>query len=258
MKREELLRGAINTTRRYIKKNSATILTCIGAAGVVATTVTAVKATPKAMRLLEEAKEEKSDELTRWEIVKTAAPSYIPAFVLGSASIACIFGANVINKRTQASIASAYVLLDQSFKDYKKKATALYGEEATDHIRQELAKDKYDEDDISLDVDDGKNLFYDEFSQRYYRATNEAILRAEYEINKMLSTHGGASLNDYYDLIGVTKVDYGDYIGWSSGQMMEMHWDSWLYFNHTKVETDDGLECWIIGYTEPFIDFHLY
>ena len=83
----------------YLKCNSATILTCLGAVGVVVTVVTAVKATPKALTLMEEAKEEKGEELTKMEVVKAAGPAYIPAVVFGAATITCIFGANVLNKQ---------------------------------------------------------------------------------------------------------------------------------------------------------------
>ena len=43
---------------RFLKRNASTILTCVGAVGVVATSVMAVKATPKALILLEKAKGE--------------------------------------------------------------------------------------------------------------------------------------------------------------------------------------------------------
>ena len=49
----------IQQTKRYLKKESPVILSCIGAAGVVATTVLAVRATLKAVRLLDDADEEK-------------------------------------------------------------------------------------------------------------------------------------------------------------------------------------------------------
>ena len=45
-------------------------------------------------------------------------------------SIVCIFGANVLNKKWQASIASAYALLDSLYKDYKNKVKELYGDDA--------------------------------------------------------------------------------------------------------------------------------
>ena len=40
-------------TQRYAKNNAPTILSCLGALGVVGTTLSAIKATPKAMILLE-------------------------------------------------------------------------------------------------------------------------------------------------------------------------------------------------------------
>ena len=55
-----------------ISKRSPEILTGIGIAGMVTAGVLAVKATPKAMLLLEEAEKEKNEPLTKMEVVKTA------------------------------------------------------------------------------------------------------------------------------------------------------------------------------------------
>lgn len=240
-------------SKRFIKKNSSTILTCAGAAGVVGTAVLAVKATPKALKLIEEAEREKGDELSKWEVVQVAAPTYIPSILIGTGTLVCIFGANIMNKRAQAAITSAYALLDQTHKEYKNKVKEMYGEGADQEAKAELAKDKYKDADI--DEEDESPLFYDEFSKRYFNAKNEDILYAEYEINKLLNTNGVVSLNDYYNLVGLDPVDYGEYLGWSSAQMYEHFWDDWLYFHHTKVEMDDGLECYIIDYTEPFANY---
>ena len=92
----------LNTSRRFLKRNASTILTAVGGAGVVATSIMAVKATPKALILLHEAKEEKGDELTLSETIKVAGPVYIPAIITGAATLSCIFGANALNKRQQA------------------------------------------------------------------------------------------------------------------------------------------------------------
>ena len=51
--------------RPFVKRNASTILTVLGSIGVVATTITSVKAIPKALRLIEEAKQEKGEELTK-------------------------------------------------------------------------------------------------------------------------------------------------------------------------------------------------
>lgn len=247
----------LTVSKRFMTKNGYTILTVLGAAGVVGTAVTAVKATPKAMKLLELAEEEKGEELSKWETLKTVTPQYIPAILIGTSTVACIFGAQILNKKHQAALISAYALLDQSYKEYKNKVKSMYGEDGDVDIRTSIAKDKYEEEAID-EYEDGKTLFYDKYSKRYYRVTKETQLRAEYEINKILSQSGGASLNDYYDLLGIDRKDYGEFIGWSSAQMYEMYWDGWLYFEHTKVDMDDGIECYIIDFTEPFMEFDEY
>lgn len=244
--------------KQLFKRNGSTILTCVGAVGVVATAVTAVRTTPKVVKLLDASEAEKGKKLSKSEVVQIAWPHYIPTLLIGASTIACIFGANVMNKRQQAALMSAYAILDSSYKEYKNEVIEIYGEEADENVRSEIAKDRYEEEDISLEEDDGKKLFYDEFSQRYYRASTETVLRAEYEINKELNEHGAAYLNDYYDLLNIDRVDYGDHLGWSSAQMYEMYWDSWLHFHKTKVVMDDGMECWIISFSDPFVDFTEY
>ena len=115
------MNGLLNRTQKFCKRNASTILTCIGGAGVLVTTVTAVKATPKALRLLDEAKKGKQEELTKLEKVKIAGPVYISSILIGTGTIACIFGANILNKRTQAALVSAYALVESSYKEYKEK-----------------------------------------------------------------------------------------------------------------------------------------
>ena len=105
--------------RLFVKRNASTILTGLGGIGVVATTITAVKATPKALRLNEEAEKEKGEKITKWEMVKIASPSYISTAELCLATMICIIGVEVPNQKRQASLLSACTLLDQSYKDYR-------------------------------------------------------------------------------------------------------------------------------------------
>ena len=68
-------------TQRCVKNNAPTILTCLGALGVVGTTLSAIKATPKAMILLEDQEEIKIERdgeyLTVFEKAITVAPVYL-------------------------------------------------------------------------------------------------------------------------------------------------------------------------------------
>lgn len=234
--------------KEFLKRNSSTILTCVGAVGVVATSVMAVKATPKALSLIENAKEEKGEELSKWEVVKVAGPSYIPAMITGAGTIACIFGSNIISKHQQATLMSAYALLDNSYKEYKKKVDEVYGEEAGKTIRAEIAKDKYAGDDIS--VDDDKELFYDFYSGRFFESTKEAVTWAAYETNRALYVNGAVGLNEYYDFLGLeTRPEYDD-VGWTNVQLEEMYWHPWIEFDWEEGHIDeDGGEETGLEYT---------
>lgn len=249
------MNSLLNKSQTFLKRNSATILTCVGAAGVIATTVTAIKATPKAMAAIEAAKKEKGEELTKAEVVKIAGPAYVPTVVLGVSTLACIFGANVLNKRGQASLMSAYALVDSGYKDYRKKVDELYGKEASDEIKAGIAKDKYEEQSPVV-LDDNKRLYYDYYSDRYFEATPYAVQRAEYEVNRALMMDDAVYLNEWYQHLGLELLDHGYDFGWSTCANSEAYWQTWIDFHHQKVVMDDGLECIIISFMQdPFPDF---
>lgn len=247
----------LNRSKVFVHRNASTILTCIGGVGVIATSVMAVKATPKALRVLEKAEEEKGEELTKLEKVKVAGPAYIPAIAVGATTIACIFGANALNKRQQAALMSAYALLDRSYKDYKKKVEEMYGEGANAHIREAIAKDKYAEADIH--EEDDKQLFYDEFSGRYFNSTMADVLKAAYTVNRKISLWSGAFLNEFYEELDIPQMDGGEQLGWSTGSLMSETWGDWLDINIEKVLIDDDLECHIVTFgTPPVVDYEYY
>ena len=244
------------SSKMFFKRNGSTILTCLGAVGTIGTVVTAVKATPKAFKAIEQAEEEKGEKLTKMEVVTVAGPAYIPTVITGVATIACIFGANVLNERKQAALMSAYALLDNSYKEYKDKVKEIYGEDADMNVRTELAKDKHNSETTT---NGDTRLFYDEYSERYFESTIEKVLLAEYNLNRIISIEYGVYLNEFYELLGLDPVDYGDFMGWSTYELMDCQWNSWVEFSHKKVPLDDGLEVTIISIdTDPSFDFMNY
>lgn len=160
----------------FLKRHSSTILTVIGAIGVGATAVIAVKDTPKALQILEEAKQEKGEDLTVKEKIVTAGPVYIPAIAVGVSTIACIFGANTLNKRNQAALMSAYALLDQSYKDYKRKVSDIYGKDADKKIIEEVAKEELEPRDSIDDTDDSNVVtIFDGTTMRSFESVLDRI-----------------------------------------------------------------------------------
>ena len=263
MKGNQVLGKLFSQSKQCINKNSTTILACIGAIGVIATTVTAVKATPKAMELLNKAESEKGEELTKMEVIATAGPAYIPSLVIGASTIACIFGINVLNKRQQASLVSAYALADSTYKEYRGKVKELLGEETDNRIRDAIAKDKRDEEVTgyvpglgSLPLSGEKLLFYDEYRKSYFEATMQEVLNAEYHLNRNFTMRGNASLNEFYSFLGLEPTDFGEVLGWDSWKLMEEYDATWIDFDHRLTTvSDDGLECYFIEMVFPPIMF---
>lgn len=248
------MKGLIAKTQLFFKRNASTILTCVGAAGVIGTAVMAVKETPKAIKLIEEKEKKKGDKLTKFEIVKTAGPVYISSVVICASTIACIFGANILNKHQQAALASAYALLNSSFTEYKNKTKEIFGDDANSKIMSKIVKDKYEEKDIP--EEDGKQLFFDSFSLRFFRSTMEEVIDAEKFINKTLMTRGYVGYYEFYDFLGLPSLRSGDEVGWSSLAGNYFYGYSRIEFNHEMITVNNGEECCVITMPfEPTTDF---
>ena len=262
---KQTLQRTMYKSAACLKRNSPTILTVIAAVGVVGTTVTAIKATPKAMKLLEKASDEKNDELTKLEVVKIAAPVYLPTVAIGASTIACMFGANALNRKQQAALISAYALVRNSYKECKEKLKEFYGEEAYKNIVDSIVKEKAKDVKItseslcSIDASEDESevrLFYDEFSQRYFESTLAKVIQSEYHLNRNLNIRGYCDVNEWYDLLGLTRTGSEDYIGWSADKFYEDGMQPWIEFNHLEVQIDDDLTCVVIEFPiEPIIDF---
>ena len=243
-----------------LRRSSPTILTVLGIAGVVGTTVMAIKATPKAMKLIKAKKDElNTDKLTPTELVQTTWKCYIPSALIGAGTIVCIIGIGVMDKRNQAALTSAYAMLNESYKQYRQAAKKVYGEDADNKIHAEMAKDArvasyewgYQVYNMDMDPASEQLLFYDLTSKKYFTTTMAAVLNAQYHVNRNLSLRGDCSLNEYLSFLGVDGVDKGDEVGWDISYMVEELESYWLDFDNYKTILEDGLECIIIDTMAP-------
>lgn len=134
----------MNKFTAKLRHSSPIILTCLSVIGVVGTTVMAVRATPKALRLIKAKKDElETDKLTPVELVQATWQCYIPSALLGTGTIACIIGIGVMDRRNQVALTSAYAMLNESYKQYRQAAKKVYGQDADSKIHAEMAKDAY-------------------------------------------------------------------------------------------------------------------
>ena len=84
--------------------------------------------------------------------------------------------------------------------------------------------------------------FYESISERYFEATMEQVLDAEYHLNRNYSLGKEVTLNDFYGFLGIPEIETGDMLGWNF--MDESMY--WIDFNHRKSEFPDGRIFYII------------
>ncbi len=270
MSKNQTIQKMLYKARLYARKYSPVALSCAASAGVVVTAIAAVKATPKAVMLIQSDSRKNHDgdpyAYTKKEAFMSAWKCYIPAAVFGVSTIACIMGANTLNGRQQTALTGAYALVQSSYKGYKDKLKELYGEEAHNAIVDSLVKEKCKDITVSASggwydstLDFGEEMepeisrtFYDSFSQRYFETTIAKVIEAEYHLNRNFMFKGVIPLNEFYEFLGLEKTDLGDAVGWSScnGDIY------WIDFNHHRITLEDGMEIYVIDMVfEPTADW---
>lgn len=240
-------------------KHSPGILTGLGIAGMITTTVMAVKATPKALKLIEEEKRRQNDELERElctneferieklkvkDVVKVTWKCYVPAAVTCAVSTACLIGANTVNVRRNAALAAAYTLSETALKEYQEKVVETIGEKKEKTVRDAIAKDHLEKNPVEntevIITGKGDTLCLDLLSGRYFKSDMEKLKRAENELNRRMKYENYISLNDLYDEIGLSQTRLGDKLGWNIDKgYIEIYFSSQLATDGTPCLTLD-------------------
>lgn len=218
-------------------RSKSTLLSVVASFGVVGTSVLTALSTKKAV-------EQTFDkELSLEETVKIYAKEYIPSILMGTATIGCIIGASVLNARSQASLMSAYAVLDRSFKEYHDKVKEILGEEKDKEIREAISREYFDLVDIPKPENEDILIFFDEISNRFFFRTMIEVADAEYHFNRILALRGYASLNEFYDFLGLTPTDYGKSVGWNLYDSEAEYGYQWVDFEHQLCEEPCDPDC---------------
>lgn len=229
-----------------VRKHSPEILTGMGIAGMITTTIVSVRATPKAIRLMDEEirsriRNNEEDEnyninglikvpddkdgefghyrLSAKDTVKTVWFCYLPAAITGIVSISCLIGASSVNLKRNAALATAYSLSETALKEYGHKVIETIGPKKAEMIRDSIVKDKIDKDPVVkkevIITDKGDTLCYDTFSGRYFKSDIDKIKKSVNELNRQMLTEMFISLNDFYYELGLSSTKLGDQLGWN-------------------------------------------
>lgn len=237
-------------------KHSPEILAGMGVVGVVGSLVMACKATTKLSDILEESKEQldkikevaadpayeekysqddakKDTTITYVQTAMKVTKLYAPSVILCASSLGCLLASNNILKKRNAALSAAYMTVDKSFKEYRKRVADRFGEEVEKEIRynikaEEITKVDEDGNEVTetvkiMDGTDDPNSysdyarFFDESCAAWQNDAeyNLTFLKAQQQYaNDLLKAKGRLFLNEVYRMLGIDETKAGQVVGW--------------------------------------------
>ena len=182
MKKSNFISKALllaSKTGLQVKKFSPEILVGTAIVGVVATVITACKATTKVNDILTESDEQKNkvqqcleaDHLPekkyteedakkdlviiRVQTIGKVAKLYAPSIIFGAVTITSILASHGLMKKRNAALAAAYMAIDSSFKDYRGRVVERFGEKIDYELKHGIKAEKIGE---SMVTDEDGNV----------------------------------------------------------------------------------------------------
>ncbi len=238
---------------RGINANSPTIMAGLAVAGTISTVILAIRATPKAIKRLEEI--EGTDFPIKVKVEETWK-FYMPAAISGAATVALIIGSNRVGVRRQVAMAGAYTLLDSAFRNYKDEVLEQIGATKEQRVRDEVAKKQMDRTPVQdaqvIMVGGGDQLMFDSLSGRYFRSDVETIRRAQNDFNAhIIGNIMYDTLNEWYALLNLEPTSLGDILGFNVDRPLDVFFTAHIATNKQP--------CLAIGYKHhPFREFGQY
>ena len=269
---------------RAFAKNSPTILTGMAGVGVVTTAIMAVQATPKALAIIDDevfrryedslidkdisymeylncpegySITERMKTLPKFDLIRLTWRCYAPSILMGGLTIGCIIGANSINLRRNAALASVYSLSEAALKEYQAKVIETFGEAKERKVRDDIAKDRLEKNPVSdkeiIITGMGDTLCYESIGGRYFKSDIEKIRKIENKLNReMLNGEMFLSLNDVYYELGLSSTSLGNELGWDVQHGL-------LEFDFSSQLTENGTPCLVLNFSlEPRYNFRDY
>jgi hypothetical protein len=258
------------------RKHSPTILVVAGVVGFGVTIVAAVKATPKANKVVAEhkaqrtnigpipskgtvSKDERKDaqvqvlELyynTGLELSKV----YGPTIMLGTLSAASVlYGHKILNARHAATMAAYSGLMDQ-FNSYRGRVRKTLGEKAeqdiymgahgeyvedSDHPGEYKLKPVFADGEMS---NDSRFVWFND-KNPYFKLDPEINMMhlngVQAHMNQLLQVRGHLMLNEVKDALGLPRTPDGNLLGWVLGTDHES--DRFVDFGHTSIDDPDHI-----------------
>jgi len=227
-----------------VQKSSPKLLFGAGVVGMVGSTVLACRATLKMDEIVGEAKgkldlaktlehhdysekdRQRDISLIYFQTSVKVVRAYLPAVVIGGASIAALTYSHNILTRRNIALTAAYSALEKGFNEYRARVIEKYGEDEDRNLRYgtrevEVLNLETGKKELVTRVDPGDPSiyarFFDHFSSSWSKEPeyNLIFLKCQQNYaNDLLKARGHVFLNEVYDLVGVPRSKAGAVVGW--------------------------------------------
>ncbi len=237
---------------KVLKSNSPEIFTVLGITGVVATTYLTVKASFRAVEVLERKHQTDISNIPkRRENIKDVWKEYIPPVVAGAVTIGCIVGAKKVSGARTAAAVTAYSLTEKAFSEYKEKVVEHIGPGKEQKVIDAVAQDKVAKNPPAQGTQEvvivaADNVLCCElFTRRFFRSNMDALKKAQNEINARINRDLYVALDELYDILDLPHTSNSNLIGWDSNKLLDL--------TFTTTLSDNGEPCLAFdyNYTKP-------
>lgn len=247
--------GLLDTSKSIWETHGTKIMFYSGLACTAVAGVLSAVGTTKASEKLAKAKETQEEPLTLKEELKVTVPCYLPAVVTWGVGAGLSIGGFKTEVTNGISALAAYKMAELAKSELEKSTAEVVGPNKVKKIHENIAKEHRESHPIMQSniviTGHGDALFYEPWSQQYFKSSSDAIYRAVTKAKNKLydSPEDYVTMNDWFGLLGINQnYEWGDnFIFTIDKNPID------IGFDYTKDE--DGTPCGEIYYsTEPVYD----
>lgn len=229
--------ATMNAAKIFLRHNKSLILTAAGVVLTIAAVCETVRATSKAKNIIDDVEYEKfealgcpEDEkidyhLTKTEVIKSVWKCYILTALLTSGAVTCVICSHVNSNKTISAMSMAYASLLETYNSCKDNIKKNLTQKEQRNITHGMVHDIIEEDKKAnpnpspklIINSDSAILFRDAYSSKgtgYFKLSMDEARKAVAKFNKWMMDNDQATLNDWYDFLGLGHSELGDYLFW--------------------------------------------
>ena len=251
----------VHNVEQTMSRRAPELLAGAGIACFIASTIAAIKIAPKAAKKLEDRKKDlKVEKLPVKEVVTTVGLDYLPVGI-GIVSGTGFTVASVVDSNNKyMALSTSYGLLKDFAYTYKDKVVETIGEKKEEKIRNEIAQEKLDKDQITenkiIITKEGNTLFKDSLTGQYFRSDINKFKSKAIELANTEISEDYAGVPEWLLDLGLNVPDTMLGIGWSAPDQGKIVTVS---FSACVAHSYNDEPCLVVEYDPmPISDYYIY